>query len=88
MLQTRHQAVKRISALSDAEVPLNFTALTGFKPLLINLFLVKDRVCRFSSQFWAVQMDPQTVAVPNILARSEDRVRKDSLGIITMSLPR
>lgn len=87
MLQTSHKAIERVSALSDAEVSLNFAAFAGFKPLLVNLLLVKLRVCRPSSELRTVQVNAKAVAVPNVFARSDDRIRENALGIIPVCLP-
>ena len=74
VLQFHYNAAKRIPPFCYSKLPFNFSALSGFEPLLTKLFMVYRQIGWPFPKTWSADVDIALLAVSEVFSRPKNRV--------------
>ena len=83
VLQFHYNAAKRIPPFCYSKLPFNFSALSGFEPLLTKLFMVYRQIGWPFPKTWSADVDIVLLAVSEVFSRPKNRVCQYTRRIVT-----
>ena len=86
-LQLGNDAIQRIPAFSNAELPFDFSTFSGFQPFQLLVFLGLCRICKWLPELGTIQMNSVSLAVLQVLPGSEDHICQDSGRVVPVGFP-
>lgn len=83
VLQFHYNAAKRIPPFCYSKLSFNFSALSGFEPLLTKLFMVYRQIDWPFPKTWSADVDIALLAVSEVFSRPKNRVCQYTRRIVT-----
>ena len=74
LFQLGDNAIQRVPALTNAKVPFDFSAFSGFQPFQFLVPFGFFRICERFPEFRPIQVNPKLFAVSQVLSGTEDRI--------------